>query len=325
MINLKQVKNIIIFGFTISVLSILFWHKFIKLRIPRDIPFNLHLITLITISSILTMYIIAIYWSFIKNRKENKEIPLYNIIYKPLYFLDDNIKYYIKLDPLLLYFVNNSTSLTCIYDVIVMIKCVPRFILSSLFFLDVFFIKQIYYTYKGIWLLIFSLILEYILYSLRRKKKCIITEMEEKIDLYYGDIAGPLMPIEIFIELQAATLLKKQPALPYDILLTFDYTVKLRQDLDKIQKGRRIKTQPIYAEQQKLLTECLNIAQFLQLIQTQERKSWLILFILRILYILSWSYILFVSWPYFHLLPLELSFINNFQTIIEPFSDTEIF
>lgn len=292
---------------------------------PKDIPFNLHLISVMALCSIILLYIFALYKP-LTNKNENSHILRYLLIVKPLAFLDDNFKDYIKVNTVLLQNIINSISTAppLFYDLITIFRRFPRFILSLLFFIDVFIRGQIYYTYKGIWLLIFLLIIEYILYSLKKIKEKIITNIEEKIKLHEGDVSGPVISIEHFLDLQANTLLNNKPTLKYDLMLNYDYTIKLRKELDKIRKGIRIKTKPIYAEQEKHLTKALTIAKILNLMQQFNKKYTFIIFVTRMLYLICWGYILFVSWSTFHLLPQELLFIIKFQEIIEPFSGVKI-
>lgn len=301
-----------------------FWYRFIRARVPRDLPFNLHLISLIVICFIILIYAKTLLWKKPYQQDVNNVSFIYSSLYKVINILDDNFKYYIKIKGPLQYFINKINNFpSIIYPVICLSKHVPRFILRLLFFRDTFYVGQLCYIYKGVWLLLMPLIITYFLYSLNKIKKERIADVEEKIELRDQNFLGPIIPVEQFMNLQACAIISGKPALRYELVLNYDYTMTLVKKYN-IQKGFQINTKPIYAAQQEILKKILDISKLQYLIQTFDVKYAFIQFITKMLYIIGWSYILLISGPYFHLLPLESSFVSHFQTIIEPFSGTKI-
>lgn len=150
------------------------WFRFIRERLPRDIPFKLNLINFISLCFICFIYIVVIRQIYKKQITSNiilNNIFLkINLIFKPLikYHLDlfskNNIDYYFtkKLGFIIkkykLY--NDKINLR----IILILDIIPKMIVLLSFIFDVFYFKNLNYFYYFVIIGLIPLIFTYFLY-----------------------------------------------------------------------------------------------------------------------------------------------------------------
>ena len=179
----KLSKNILIFIGFIIVCWIL-WSRFIRERIPKDIPFELTELRFYILLYICGIYLYIVI-SIIKPREQNTFITrLVDILFTPLTLLDSSIKnnqhiksYYNDFLEYIIPILDNMRFYERIFFVI-LIQLVPRFIFVSILLVDAFWIGKLEIVYYFIWLPIFPLIYRYIKYSIKSAKEEYISYLE---------------------------------------------------------------------------------------------------------------------------------------------------
>ena len=91
--NRKTLVNYILIIVGLLMFSAYIWLRFIRLRLPRDIPFNLSILGLIILIEICTIYGYILF-ALLRKDKEPNPIVVYIIdqVYKPLIAFDNFIK-----------------------------------------------------------------------------------------------------------------------------------------------------------------------------------------------------------------------------------------
>lgn len=183
----NKLHNIILSTLGLVILSVFIWFKFIRERLPRDIPFHLSFIAFIFLLYICIVYIYIIYSLVIEKKYSNAFITnLITNIFKPLKALDHSIKNHILIHSYYKHFIiylsnklypilNNSK----IYYYTFVIF--PRLVLVTTLWIDVFYFYKLLYIYKVLLIGILLLINRYIIYSLDYAKEHFISQLEPLI------------------------------------------------------------------------------------------------------------------------------------------------
>jgi hypothetical protein len=159
--------------------SLYFWNRFLRARIPKELPIKLSVLGFFTFTYICIIFLYIII-SLIFPRKPNKMVEMsIEFLFTPLKDFDNYLKvlplikpYYIKfmvwIIPKLDYLIIKTNRLYIIFWVF------PRLILLSALFIDVFVFHKFHYKYMVI---IFGLLLflnRYFKYSLKKYKEDLI-------------------------------------------------------------------------------------------------------------------------------------------------------
>lgn len=190
-------KNLIKFVFRlfliflgIIILSIYVWNRYIREKLPKELPINLSTIGVFVISLICIIYLINIVQLVLKLDSNNKFIKKFSeLIFKPLTTLDDAIKNNHKIKP---YYEN---LLVCIIKfsqkyiskqfanpylkLYIIFEITPRIVLITAFVVDIFFFHELYYIYKVIYISIFILLGKYLKYSYKSAKENYLMYLEK--------------------------------------------------------------------------------------------------------------------------------------------------
>jgi hypothetical protein len=168
---------LIILGFILF--SLYFWNRFLRARIPKELPIKLSVLGFFTFTYICIIFIYIVI-SLIFPRKPNKIVEMsIEFLFTPLKDFDNYLKslpfiesYYIKfmvwVIPKLDYLIIKTNRLYMMFWVF------PRLILLSALFIDVFMFHKFHYKYMVI---IFGLLLflnRYFKYSLKKYKEDLI-------------------------------------------------------------------------------------------------------------------------------------------------------
>ncbi len=166
---------LIIIGLTIIIWIL--WSRFIRIRLPKDIPFNLTELWFYTLLYICFIYLILII-SLLRPRELNPLIAkLIKIMFIPLKIVDAALKHnkYVKkpyrnlIEKIIKRFnklTHNEMKRLCISYTIV-----PRLFLSILLCFDTFFMHRLFLIYDFVLIGIFSIIHRYFIYSLKHEKE----------------------------------------------------------------------------------------------------------------------------------------------------------
>jgi hypothetical protein len=166
------------------------WFRFIRERIPRDIPFNLTPLTFFCLCYICLIYMFILYRLYKPKITSNMVLILrqyLNIILKPFYFSDKLLKknmninrylfdFYLKCIKLLeLYKTGNNNTIFIIFNIM------PRIIILGAFMVDVFYFNKLHLFYYALVLSLLPLFYLYSIYSISQYLNLI----SNKLDKYF--------------------------------------------------------------------------------------------------------------------------------------------
>lgn len=309
------------------MISLYIWNRYIRERLPKDIP-----LTLTNLGFCILLYICIIYLvlsiSLILNYKsENKYISdMINILYRPLKLLDESIKtnnvikpYYEKLllktilftrDILVKSFENPYLKIFIFFQIF------PRVILVLALIIDVFWFQQLYYIYKVIFVSILILLSKYLLYSLKYAKEYYTQLLETMADTILTNHHLPneessLMSsrtIREFINIQTEALVYDDLKYVYIIL---DQNTILDETKNTICEG--------------FLEITIMLSVYIEEYRCAENYSRIryVKILIFSLYFVCWTMILFLSMQVSDM-TLISSFIMSFSETIEPFSGIKL-
>src|SRR5271154_14592 len=218
----KQITKIILIILGILIFSTFIWLRFIRERLPRDIPFNLSLYGFIILVYICCIYIYMITVLSFNIQSQNKSLStVIDYIYKPLKTLDESFKnngfinsYY---ERFLLYLSNSiknnvilHTESTSYLKLYIILQIIPRVILVIALLIDTFYFHCIAILYKVLLVAVIILIAKYIKYSFKYAQEHYILQLEkmvQKIVTDYGDLENDnpyltMLEVKKFIEVQ---------------------------------------------------------------------------------------------------------------------------
>jgi hypothetical protein len=184
---------LILLGFILTISFI--WFRFIKERLPREIPFDLSLIgfvLLVFACFTYTYMIITILFNY--NPTSNSLSSIVQYIYKPLTTLDEAIKtnsiikpYYEKF---LVYIVTHTNGINY-FKVYLVFDIIPRIILVSALLIDTFYYHCLFLLYKVIIVSLLLFLGRYIKYSFTYAKEQYILQLEPMVDYIMSNYVDP--------------------------------------------------------------------------------------------------------------------------------------
>jgi|ERR1700729_1218502 len=355
--KIQQIYKNLLILLGIAIFLTFIWLRFIRKRLPKDIPFQFTIIGFSLIVFLCLMYSFLTYSLLRKNKTNSfsniiKEIS--TLIFMPLELLDDFLKN--KLDannilkiiiPILDYTIIKTN--IYYYSLIIL----PRLVLLSVLMVDTFIFNKLFFIYKALFLGIFLLSNVYIIYSLRKTKTNLIILFETYLS--QGHINIPYV-YELY-ELLRVDAEKNddeyddedwdhtQPTINIkpDMFVEYQLTIseKLSYNLASSNKCRNI-----IAEKENITLEELNkkyfkyidkvlnflienlerILQIAYILQKYEvthnmQKIKNIKLLIYTNYLLCWLYILIVSIHTLNIYDIIIMLIRTFLSIPEPFSD----
>jgi hypothetical protein len=333
----KKVINYLLILIGLILFFSYVWFRFMKERLPREIPFDLNVFKFIILLFICIGYLCTIILTFLSNKNTTRSIitDIMDMLYKPLQQLDHTLKYHNETirrsyQAYFLRFLNNMQKIK--YQIILTIlDLIPRLILVIVFCFDVFYFENIHYLYKVIPISILILIVKYIRHSINLVMENSITNLEETTTILcysilekIGDFNVATEPsIQHFIKLQAQRKLTNLPELDYIATINKDYAGKMIKKLD-LTGNQKLDTQAFKKQVIPKINTVVELYTVLYLYDEERAKPKYkyVKSIIFSLYLICWSYILFVSVDSLSL--KTFSPIFNIVDIYEPFSGNEL-
>lgn len=216
---------LIIIGLTIIIWVL--WSRFIRMRLPKDIPFNLTEFWFYIILYVCFMYLIIII-SLLNPREVHPLVTKFiKIAFTPLVLVDEAIKRnkFIKnpYNSLIAKIIKRFNTLTVNDMLLIQIAytIIPRAFLGILLCFDTFFMHKLLLIYDFILIGLFSLIHRYIKYSLKYVKEQYIKSLSET----YEDV--------IIFAVKSQNSLDCEPLeIDYDKMIYHNQTVTLEKYVD---------------------------------------------------------------------------------------------
>ena len=329
---MKKLINLIIILISIISIILYIWFRFIRERLPREIPFELTILGFLFLIFICMSYFVSIIDS-LSNKKQFSSIFKYlkdyflkSVDYLTDLLIDSKItaslfeKYFIKL--------SHTVRKIGYYNVYIILELIPRCILVIVFVIDVFYFGCITYFYNIIFLNIFVLCSKFILYLFKHIFNKSIQTLDKRAELLcanYLDTSKlgyiPIVAATQFIYEQARRELLNLRDIIYVPSFKIDYVTDLRKRFN-IPKTVRFNTDKFSNEIRAILNLTISLYKITSLFEQKRSKLKPVNLIIFTLYLICWSYILYVS---AHSLSTDtFSFLFQIVDKIEPFSGNDI-
>ncbi len=313
MILLKLLTKFYLFIISFSYLMIFIWFKFIRERVPKDIPFNLTIIGSLLLIIICVFSIKKCFEFFVIPK--NIHLNITQLLYIPLQYLDkclkkDNLlseKYnqiIIKFIPLLKKYNHYLFILQLVYQVILLLS----------FIIDVFN-GRLDYFYKSLYFIFILYICNYIIYCLREIKTEKILLIDQRMEIQINN-CGLTYDIETFFIDQTLNKINNKSLFPYIVTMKLDYIRKLNKELN-VPEGFSIDASSYATKVRKNINTIIKISEILYLYDTFYRKYNILFLIISLIHAIFWFYILIVSLPSLHVSFFEFDLFIKFKFVYE--------
>jgi len=331
---------LLILGFVL--LSSFIWLRFIRERLPRDIPFELSLLGFIFLLYACSIYIyIIISLLFDYNVKSKILSILILYIFKPLITLDEAIKTNAIIKPyyerLLVYIAGIKDTNYTLYRIIYhLFDTTPRVILVSALLLDTFYFHCLFLLYKVIIVSLLFLIGRYIKYSLTYAKEQYILELESMVEYIVSNYEDPdaeypglylsNVPPREFIDIQTDAIVYDSKEYSYNpyLLRQYVHNIYILHNLPHTKQLTSKELDLLDVDFYRIMKIVIPISVHLEEYRVQVeystyKKRKIIIFTL---YLICWSYILIVS---IHTLSIDtFSFLWDIKDNTDPFSGHDL-
>jgi len=351
---MKLYQNKKIYQFIIILLGIIMllgfiWLRFIRSRLPKEIPLNFSLLGFLIVFYICLIYIYILI-SLLRKLKPMNPIlkEIIDSIFIPLETLDHYLKHLSYLNKTykqcivflaykLNYFLAQTNMFYYAFEIF------PRILLVTVLFTDIFGYHELYYIYKFLLIGAFILIGKYIIYAFKYAKEDFIGSLQDQLDIFMAfehairvvDLLPPeeesedfdipetlIIPLKIFIDFQTTTFITQKEYYSYMVFQNcYDDSYYTEKNLPL---PRKFTTKELEGRIKNILQLSLLVAHYdLTLNTNRAVKTLRILIFLN--YLICWLYILLMSFPsLFYASFWELWIIFSIQDIEEPFSLTDL-
>lgn len=154
--------------------------RFIRVRLPKEIPFNLSFYGMVILIFICSILFYSLFTSYFKNKNENTNNVM-EFMFTPLKELDNFIKKYISPEKNIALFLQTPMRINLIMK---LFGLFPKILISIVLLIETFYFHYLSFLYKIILLGIFVIIEKYIFFSLTKYKENLINDIENKICIY---------------------------------------------------------------------------------------------------------------------------------------------
>jgi len=191
--HIKLYYNYLLIFIGLGIVLWIIWVRFIRQRLPKDIPFELTEKWFFILLYICMIYFFMVY-KLIRPGKPHETIALLvEIFFMPLVAFDDFIKNLKNIQPKYVQFVDKTITFLSFYKeeseqvriikrIYIACYIIPRLILVSILCLDTFYFHKLAWIYKVILLSALPLLLRYIKYSIKYMKDQYIKDLNTKYD-----------------------------------------------------------------------------------------------------------------------------------------------
>jgi hypothetical protein len=181
-------KNLYNYGLTFLgfiVISYYIWFRFIQERLPRDIPFSLSLFSLVTLSFIIIVFLMALK-QVIKPQITDVHHILHPFLikcYKPFSVFNEKVKNIRYINSFIFSIAKTLTFINYqqIHDnfrLYLILFFLPKYILIFLLYIDILYFKKLFLVYIFAFISLIPLILKYFLFLMESTLEKYIKDLE---------------------------------------------------------------------------------------------------------------------------------------------------
>lgn len=308
--------------FLVILLLFFIWFRFIRKRLPADIPFTLTLFSTILLIFIICVFFVRLLYvlKILIPTPTNFFVKIISIFKQYIYQqLMSNliIEQYFKLYfPKIEAFMSNNYAFIFLFDIII------QLIMSLTLFMDVFIYKKLYYIYFVIFLVIIRYFIQLCLFFIRQTMMDQLSQIENRIEIRENGF-GSIIPLQEYIQQQLNSKTSHKPEIEYDFWVKFSYLKNIAEKY-KLVRGQVIDTEHIINNAKRVLNLIISIHNIFILLNLLAIKYKIITISIVTIYLVCWFCILLISLPTFHLTLFDQIFLKHFQEIYEPFSGAEL-
>lgn len=327
-------NTLIILG--MLILSGYLWMRFIRTRLPKDIPFDLSILRFFILLYICLIFLILIYTTLREVKMQNATFTtVISYLYKPLTTLDHTIKsnkyitsYYKQGLEFIIHKFKETDygKVDTIYlRAYLLLFSIPRGIIVLALFIDVFWFAQLLVLYKVAYCFILILLGKYLEYSFKYAKDQYIEELQEIVQLicvltFKADKSENRVDAEEFLNVTIFTLEHDGVTYKYTPMTSGNFRNNYAQkhlNLKELPGEEYTKiTKKFYAIMKHAIPLSMHIHEY----DLEKKLSWHAKYkiFLYALHLTCWSYILFVS---FHTLPINdlMPLLTSWKYVTNPF------
>ena len=314
----RWINYIIILLFCLIIIYSL-WSKFIKEKLPREIPFNLTLVGLLFLTILCLILIITIIKLLLPQKKSKFFTISNNILLRVLDMLKEYFLHIKYLENIYINFVMKTTKAFLKYHYILhILNIIPRIILIVAFILDLWN-QKFFYIYHLVYIYLFiyakSLILIHFKILEINRSDYIQKNLEIRINHF-----TKIITVEEFVILQTNHLNTYHTFCHYALMTKECY----RNSLLKASSGSRINMKKIHEGARSIIQLIIDVHLILYLYNNLQEKDKYILLLIKVVYLIGWFYVIYISLFSLTITPWESNILNVLQDNIEPFSGTTI-
>jgi len=335
---MKKLINFIFFILSLIFFIYLLWYRFIRVRLPRDIPFDLTIFGLIILIIICISFLFSIYHSIIKQTKTNIIIiTIQKYIFIPIQFLITFLIERKNIEPYITKYVLIVSEFIIKIQVVymyILTELIPRVIIVNSLLIDIFYfhcIKFFYITLLLGLIIFFNKILLNIFRHILNKN---IDGVDKKAEIYCHNIINyeqlgvmTMLHAKDFVNEQTRRILNNLEIIDYFPSYRIEFARNLRNE-GKMLVNQVIDTDKFNLKIRRILNMAIHLNKILFLYEQEKNKYKYIEILILLTYLICWIYILIVS---IHTLPIEdiegmitsiMSYIQSISisNIEEPFS-----
>ena len=346
-------KNLIKFVFRlfliflgIIILSLYLWNRYIRERLPREIPMNLSTLGIIVLIYISLIYAVLIILLITQYETKNDLLKnIVNIIYKPLKILDQTLKknvivkfYYTKIQKFILTVIHRFIVPKVVnpyLKIVITFEILPRVFIGSTLALDVFYFHELHYIYNVVYISIVILVAKYLKYSFAYAKEQYILFLEEITD---GILTNHTYPeddplflyersVREFIDIQTDAIVLGESTYTYSPITSDKHSLAFRKrnNLPLTTKEYQLtlnELKLLHKDFYDVMEIAVPLSVYLEEYRYAENYSRLryTKVVIFSLYLICWLYILIISLDITNY-PTIMEFLKIFKDISEPFSE----
>jgi hypothetical protein len=320
--------------FLILTLAIIYiWFRFIRERLPKEIPFYLS----ITTWCFLIIICLVLGYSIIKLLFRIRIVPTLNIRYHITERFKEFVRFLVDNHHTKPYFEKNIIRCLELIEkrykyVHVFFLLIPLTILVTTFLLDVFYFYRLYYFYKLIWLGLLPLSLEILLYifkglcvqtteTIDKKAEfyCVSLPPVETVTLAPGVVSNviPMLPAHELVLLRAARISNKGTLIEYFPSFRLDWLARERIRLN-LPDSFRLDQKKFNFEMRGAINLATSTVIMINLYEKEKNKYRYIRVIISSGYLIGWLYILFTG----IMLPDVITLLETLRDMEETFRET---
>ena len=294
-------KNLIkYFFFFLSTILFFFivWFRFIRKRLLTEIPLQLttlkFFIIIFIIYSLLYITIISLF-----NINVSK-VYYINKIYKPLIYLDQNLKKCLRIkqysEKVLMNIYNVLKNNSYYINNIVYFEYFIRILTCLTFITEIFYMQKLHYVYKLVYFYIIIYIIKYFYYYFGSLKEEQSKYLNDIVRLHWNNSFGLEIDIDSFIEKQSNFYIEHKTFLAYDIWIKESYIIKATKDLNITINQKKVLNIKVLSNSTKKLLLFITHINILLVRYLNLKKNYKYLdLLLNILFLIGWIYTLMKS------------------------------